>query len=74
MSKQRKTKFKKNSIRFHGLCFVLTNHSWRWGLPWSVAHSRSDTPFEKTDFPFARGYQLQKASWLGVGAQVYFPL
>lgn len=45
-----------------------------WALPWSMAHTLSGTPFEKTDFPFTSGYQFQKASWLGVEAHVYFPL
>lgn len=34
-------------------------------------HYWNNTLLEKTDFSFAGGYQLQIASWLGVGSHVY---
>lgn len=42
--------------------------SWAWNLPWSVVYILSETPLEKGSFSFASGYQVQIASWLGVGA------
>lgn len=41
------------------------------GLPWSIMDPPSDTPLEKTHFLLASRYQLQTASWLGLGACVY---
>lgn len=36
-------------------------------------HFISESPLEKVDFPFASGYQLQTASWLGVEPCVQLP-
>lgn len=33
----------------------------------------SDTPFGENRFSFPSSYQLQVASWLGVGHSVFFP-
>lgn len=45
-----------------------------WGMSWSVVYMTSDTPLEKTNFPFVSRYQSQITSWLKVGAHVHFPL
>lgn len=39
---------------------------WALSLPWNVVDMPSETPFEKTDFPFPGRYQLQIAYWLGI--------
>ena len=52
---------------------MLFNYFWTWGLLWSVVNISRDLPLEKTDFPFARGYQLQ-ITWLEMGPHVYFLL
>lgn len=36
----------KNTKTKLGVCFMLSNHSWAWGLPWNVVDSPSDTPLE----------------------------
>lgn len=46
---------------------MLVNYSQAWSLPWSVVDITNDTRLEKAEFYFASGYQLQVASWLGVG-------
>ena len=43
---------------------------WAWDL--RKAMDTQDTPLEKTDFPLSSGYQLQIASWLGMGSHIYF--
>lgn len=68
-----KTKQKISHTHKIGVCFVLFNNFWTWGLLWSVVNISRDLPLEKIDFPFARGYQLQ-ITWLEMGPHVYFLL
>lgn len=42
-------------------------------LPLSAGNTPSDTPLDKTDFPFPYRHHLQIASWVGVGICFYFP-
>lgn len=58
--------------RTHKVHFVLA-YSWEWTLTWSVLNIPSDTPLEETDCIFASTYQLQGASWLGMGPRVHSP-
>ena len=46
---------------------MLASHCRTWG---PVV---SETPLEKTEFSFAGRYQLQIASWLGIGDHVDLP-
>lgn len=39
-------------IHIKGVCFVLSNHNWSWGLLWSVADKPSVTLLERLTFPF----------------------
>lgn len=69
-------KILKQNIRAHkrhGLCFVLTKYFWEYGLPLEYSCYASDTPSEKSDFPFSCGYKWQLASWLGVWFCTHFP-
>lgn len=59
--------------KYHWINFVLVI-LWPWDLSWSVVNISSGTPLETTNFSYVSGYQLQIASWLGVGVQVYFSL
>lgn len=52
----------KQTNKIRGVCFVLANYSWSWGLTWSVTDTPSDTLLEKTYFTFANGKHLQMAS------------
>ena len=54
------------------VCFVLVIYCWAWVLTWNVIFIPSKHPLEKTKFCFARSYQLEMASWLGIGAHAYF--
>lgn len=47
---QRRKSTKRQTYRVH---FMLANYSWLWGLPWCVADVPSNTPLEKTGFPFS---------------------
>lgn len=40
--------------------FVLFWPTTPHGLPWSVVNIPSENPFDRTDFSFASGYQLEK--------------
>lgn len=44
------------------IMFIFANYSWTWGLSWSEVDTLSDTPPEKTNFPFPSRHQLQIAS------------
>lgn len=70
ISKAKQTNQQQNKTEFHrkkrGVCFVLTSYPWAWVLPWNVVDIPSDTPLEKTDFPFAIRQQLQMASLLNL--------
>ena len=70
MPKQNETFLKKKTHRVH---FVLAN-SLLHSMPWSVLDMPSDSPSEKTDFPFASRYQLQVAFWFGWFGCSLFPL
>lgn len=35
------------------VCFVLSNYSWAWGLPWTVVERPTVTSSEKMIFPFS---------------------
>lgn len=56
----------------HGVCFVLANYSWAWGLTWNVAAIPKNTLLEKPDFLCFSRYQLQIISCLGAGLCVHF--
>lgn len=64
--KQNETKIPLNSFYVGQLLLGM-------GHPWSTLDIPSDTP-EKTDFPFARGYQLQIVSRGGLGPRVHLLL
>lgn len=40
---------------------LLLGYSWAGGLPWIVVDILSDTPLEKTDFPYPSQNQFQLA-------------
>lgn len=51
----------------------LASYPWAWGLHWSVASVPTDRhSIGEADFPLARRYQLQLASWLWVGLHIHF--
>lgn len=50
--------------------FVSANHSWAWGLPWTVVNISSVTSLQKTDFSSPGDYQLMIVFWLGGGNSV----
>lgn len=52
---------------------MLTNYSRSWELPSGIVNITSKIPLEKMNLSFANRYQLQIASWLGVGVHVYSP-
>lgn len=54
-----------------GSTFVWSSYSRTWGLPWTVGHIPSGTPLEKQVWLFPSRYQLQIASWEGVGFYVH---
>lgn len=60
----------KNTVEFSLSSLATPGH---WVLPWSVVDGSSDTQLEKTSVLFARVYQLQVASWLGVGTMFTCP-
>lgn len=57
----------------HRVHFVLAN-SLLHSTSWNVLDKPSDSPSEKTDFPFASRYQLQVAFWFGWFGCPLFPL
>jgi hypothetical protein len=65
-----KTK-KKITPKSHGVCFLLANCSWAWGLPGSVGAIPSDTPLENTYCPSPSRHPSESASWLEVILYVY---
>lgn len=69
-----KAKLNQRSMKYWRVCYVLTSYSWSWHLFRTVADIPTDTPLEKTDFPFASRCRLQIVSWLGVGPHIHFPL
>lgn len=69
-----KAKLNQRSMKYWWVCYVLTSYSWPWHLSRTVANIHTDTPLEKTDFPFASRCRLQIVSWLGVGPHIHFPL
>lgn len=62
-----------NTPQKFGICFVLANYSWVWGLSWSVVAIPNVTPLKKTDFPSLSSYHLQIASWSGLCLFVHIP-
>lgn len=63
-----------NTPQKFGICLVLANYSWVWGLSWSVVAIPNVTPLKKTDFPSLSSYHLQIASWSGLCLFVHIPL
>lgn len=65
---------KQTAHKNHGIHFVLANYSWAWACSgvWLLHTLR--VPLGKASFPFAGGYQLQRASWEGVGLLAHGPL
>lgn len=43
-------KFTKQQMNKHGVCFMLANYSWAWGLSSNMVDIPSDTLLSKTDF------------------------
>lgn len=60
-------------LTVHWVGFMLTIYCWAQGLPHTVVCISSETPLEKTNFPFVNGFQLKTASVLGIRTCVYFP-
>lgn len=64
----------------HQKASTRTPHIVKSVLRWSVTSPHrpsldlSGMPSEKTDFPRANGYQLQRASWLEMGLCVHFSI
>lgn len=54
----------------YATAFILC--CWAQGQLLHVVCISSETPLEKTILSFASGYQLEIASWLGIGACVHF--
>jgi Na+-transporting methylmalonyl-CoA/oxaloacetate decarboxylase gamma subunit len=54
--------------------FLLATYFWGMGPILRVVCFPSETPWEKTKFSFAHGFQLNIASGLGIGADIYFSL
>lgn len=51
----------------------MASYPWAWGLHWSVASVPTDRhSIGEADFPLARRYQLQLASWLWVELHIHF--
>lgn len=66
-------KTKKAHKTIHGVCYVLINCSWTWGLASNVVDIPSVTLLEKTDCPFPRSNQSHRVSWIGMKLCIYFP-
>lgn len=47
-------------------------YCWAWCLLLSVINKLRETPLRKTNFFFAGAWQLEIASWLGMGTHVHF--
>lgn len=53
---------------------LLASYSWALGLPWGVVDITSETPSEKTDFPFASWYQSASRFLASEGILCLLPL
>lgn len=67
-----KTLWEKDFQRCRWVCFVFVIYCWVWGLPLRMVCTPSNTPLEKTNYSFARDYQLEIDSRLGMGSCVHF--
>ena len=50
--------YESKTLKYQCVCFVLVIYYWTWGPALRVVCIHSETPLEKTDLSFTRGYQL----------------
>lgn len=71
-TKMMKQKEAESSQIHHWICVVLA--FWAWDLSWRCGWYTQWDSIKENGFALASGYQLQVASWLGVGHSVHVTL
>lgn len=74
MPTRSKAIWNKKSIKLPLNLFCVSHLLLAVGLSLSAVNEASETPLEKTNLSFESGCQLQRVSWLGVGAHIHSPV